>query len=683
MDDQRLLEKLKEKAEETKAPDSLSPEQMEKRLKEYPMRKRRRLPIRRLGLGTAAVLCLLLLWNVGRTGSLEETVKVQQKSPESGEMPGYESHREGGSEEDGNLTEMEESEGNGKWDSGKEEGAKDRDLTKDEGSETGKNSAEVQAESGNLPGVEGQAAQHARMISTAETDGQGEAVSVEEDSYAVNAGGMSASTSLEASGNGAGDKIQTDGGFLYRLCADGRIRILRLQDMEEVTSLSVGGEQEKAEEIYVKGDRMLVVTVGMPEDLTEGGEGFETAEKSYVTIYLYDISDVEHPSLHGSIMGEGNYWVSWAKWDYFYMICRRTATIEERSDELQKIGGSIILLEKDGTQTEESAGGTAPPIRFPMTNGIQDYLEISSICLTDGNLQTDVENYMDVEGEGHMFAGEDHFYLTMTKDLENGEETQITKYSYQDGIVKREGQAEVSGGVDDDAFLDEEQGFFRVITNSREGMEANLYILDEEMKLCGKRKDLAAGTLVTAAVYVGDQVYFSTSQGEGGLSAMDLSDPEHPREMTEQKRMSGYSMLRQYGETLLLAIKAAGEEENLELSLSMFDISGQGETKEDQVTLRDVGEVPFLENSKGLMTDGERKLIGFAVQERYYVFSYGEDRFVEELAWELEEGIDADDVRGFASGERFYVTAGELVWAFDMEHGFEAVESGTEPEKIH
>ena len=83
------------------------------------------------------------------------------------------------------------------------------------------------------------------------------------------------------------------------------------------------------------------------------------------------------------------------------------------------------------------------------------------------------------------------------------------------------------------------------------------------------------------------------------------------------------------------------------------------------------------------MTDGERKLIGFAVQERYYVFSYGEDRFVEELAWELEEGIDADDVRGFASGERFYVTAGELVWAFDMEHGFEAVESGTEPEKIH
>ena len=114
MDDQRLLEKLKEKAEETKAPDSLSPERMEERLKEYPMRKQRRLPIRQLGLGTAAVLCLLLLWNVGRTGSLEETVKVQQNPPESGEMPGDESHTEGGSEEDGNLTEMEESEGDGK-----------------------------------------------------------------------------------------------------------------------------------------------------------------------------------------------------------------------------------------------------------------------------------------------------------------------------------------------------------------------------------------------------------------------------------------------------------------------------------------------------------------------------------------------------------------------------------------
>lgn len=697
MDDRRLLEKLKEKAEETKAPDSLSPERIEERLQEFPRRTRRHLPIRRLGLGMAAVLCLLLLWNVDRTGSLEEATKVQREPLEGGERKKDEPCIEGGGKEaNRNLTELEEVEGN--KNSGDEKGDETNEnpgdtegsersgnLPEDEESETKRNSAKmkVQADSGNLSAAEGQAANHARMISTAETDGQEETVLKAENFCAANIGGMSADTFPEASGNGAGDKIQTDGDFLYRLCADGRIRILRLQDMKEVASISIGGDQEKAEEIYVKGDRMLVVTMGTPEILMEGREDLETVEKPYVITYLYDISDVEKPSLHGSILKEGSYWTSWAKGDYFYMICRRSATIEERSNELQKIGGSIILLEKDGTQTEGTAGVTDPPIRFPMTSGIQDYLEISSICLTDGELQTDVENYLDVEGEGHIFAGEDHFYLTMIMDQENGEETQITKYSYQDGIVKREGQTEVSGGVDDDAFLDEYQGFFRVITNSREKMESHLCILDEEMNLCGERQDLSSGTLVTAAAYVGDQVYFSTPQGEGGLSVMDLSDPENPREMTEQKRVSGYSMLRQYGETQLLAVRTAGEEENRELSLVMFDISGQEEIQEDQITLRDVGEVPFLETPKELMTDRERNLIGFAVQERYYVFSYGEDGFVEELAWELQEGINADEVRGFASGERFYVTAGEHVWAFDMEDGFEAIESGGEPEKIH
>ena len=85
-------------------------------------------------------------------------------------------------------------------------------------------------------------------------------------------------------------------------------------------------------------------------------------------------------------------------------------------------------------------------------------------------------------------------------------------------------------------------------------MTNGLYILNENLEITGKIEGLAAGEQIYSARFLGDTAYFVTFRQTDPLFAVDVSNPEEPRLLSELK-VSGFSeYLHAYSGELLLGL---------------------------------------------------------------------------------------------------------------------------------
>ena len=215
-------------------------------------------------------------------------------------------------------------------------------------------------------------------------------------------------------------------------------------------------------------------------------------------------------------------------------------------------------------------------------------------------------------------------------------------------------------------------GYEYVIPEGDDGLTNGLYILNENLEITGKIEGLAAGEQIYSARFLGDTAYFVTFRQTDPLFAVDVSNPEEPRLLSELK-VSGFSeYLHAYSGELLLGLGVEADEETgeqQELKLSMFDISSPAELSE-KTRLRLAGEnwryvfSPALYDHKSLLIDPEQNLIGFEAQgtregsfvQAYLLFSYEEGAFVQKLEIEIESTAGFyGSCRGTFIGEHFFL----------------------------
>ena len=152
------------------------------------------------------------------------------------------------------------------------------------------------------------------------------------------------------------------------------------------------------------------------------------------------------------------------------------------------------------------------------------------------------------------------------------------------------------------------------------------------------------------------------------LFAVDVSDPESPKLLSELK-VTGFSeYLHVYRQDLLFGLGMEADEDTGEqqgLKLSMFDLTDPAELSEQaRLVLSDYDYSPALYDHRSLLIDTEQNLIGFEVQgwdegtyqQAYLLYSYEDGQFTQRL--DLRLGTDYgsyDSCRGTFIGERFYL----------------------------
>lgn len=680
MDERNMLEQIRRSASHIEAPESLKPEQIEE-LVQGKAQKSRRLPIYRLG-AAAAVLFLVfaVLWQTGPGGVIRLGGDQKMEAETSKHTEGAELAAEtaADAEEAEILTDAAtDAAASAETECPTTESAEEeviphikdeRELylaladmvqTRDMGGGLATGTAKyAAAEDGAVPAE----AKEEEALESAET--------VEADSAADS--GDYSRTNLQETGVDEGDIVKTDGSYIYVLSGS-KLCIVKADGgtLAKVSEIELPNRNESVEELYLDGDTLVFIAGGSDASLSEEddmADVYYISRSTYTKAYTYDISDRSAPKLAGSITQEGYYRTSRKNGDKVYLFTEYTPEIkdtQESSTYMPRVEGEALAV-KD--------------VYLPEYAARSDYLVISSVDVKEPGKVIDHKAI--VSAAEMFYVSTENIYISGYRYENGADYTQILKFSYRDGQIRPAAVGEIKGYVNDSFSLNESKGYLRVVAGDWSGSEerTHLYVLDEDLEVCGKIEDLAPGESIRSARFLGDAGYFVTFRDTDPLFSVDLGNPEEPKILGELKITGFSSYLHFYGENKLLGIGNEVDPETGEyqgIKLSMFDISDPADVKEiDRYVIRDSYDCPGIYNYKAIMVDPEKNIFGFACENNYLVFSYdGEEGFVNRFLYELRGDEDSyiynGDVRGIYIGKTFYLSDGGSLKAFDMEKEFE------------
>ena len=475
-------------------------------------------------------------------------------------------------------------------------------------------------------------------------------------------------TNVREAGVDEGDVVKTDGSYLYILKSSGSVRIVDIREtkMKEVAEIQPEKLNESIEDLYLDGDRLMLVTTGYESSMEEAESDMYTVNRyQYTALTVYDITEREHPKMTGRITQEGDYRQSRKNGDYVYLLTQYSPSLGDSFED-----SSVMPLVNEQKLAISD-------VYLPDQTSQPDYLVASGINIQDP--ENVISSKAIVSGAADFYMSSDNLFICNNNWNDGKSSTEILRFACEDGEITAGAMCELPGFLNDTFSLDEYQGYLRVLlTEDSNGESNSLYILDADMQVTGAIRDLADGETIRSARFMGTMAYFVTFRQTDPLFCADLSDPDNPQILSELKLTGFSSYLHPYGEHLLLGVGYEAEEETgsqTGVKLSMFDISDPSQVEElDKYVIKGASYLPSDYNYKAILADGEKNLIGFVCDGEYLVFSYDEEKGFQNLLtytmsdWEYWDG-DAS-CRGVYAGDEFYIVDQDEVLCFDMNRDF-------------
>ena len=475
-------------------------------------------------------------------------------------------------------------------------------------------------------------------------------------------------TNVREAGVDAGDVVKTDGSYLYILKSSGSVRIVDIRGtkMKEIAEIQPEKLNESIEDLYLDGDRLMLVTTGYENSMEEAESDMYTVNRyQYTALTVYDITEREHPEVTGRITQEGDYRQSRKNGDYVYLLTQYSPSLGDSFEE-----SSVMPLVNEQKLAISD-------VYLPDQTSQPDYLVASGINIQDP--ENVISSKAIVSGAADFYMSSDNLFICNNNWNDGKSSTEILRFACEDGEITAGAMCELPGFLNDTFSLDEYQGYLRVLlTEDSNGESNSLYILDADMQVTGAIRDLADGETIRSARFMGTIAYFVTFRQTDPLFCADLSDPDNPQILSELKLTGFSSYLHPYGDHLLLGVGYEAEEETgsqTGVKLSMFDISEPSQVEElDKYVIKGASYLPSDYDYKAILADGEKNLIGFVCDGEYLVFSYDEEKGFQNLLtytmsdWEYWDG-DAS-CRGVYAGDEFYIVDQDEVLCFDMNQDF-------------
>ena len=479
-------------------------------------------------------------------------------------------------------------------------------------------------------------------------------------------------TNVREAGVDEGDVVKTDGSYLYILKSSGSVRIVDIRGtkMKEIAEIQPEKLNESIEDLYLDGDRLMLVTTGYESSMEEAESDMYTVNRyQYTALTVYDITEREHPEVTGRITQEGDYRQSRKNGDYVYLLTQYSPSLGDSFED-----SSVMPLVNEQKLAISD-------VYLPDQTSQPDYLVASGINIQDP--ENVISSKAIVSGAADFYMSSDNLFICNNNWNDGKSSTEILRFACEDGEITAGAMCELPGFLNDTFSLDEYQGYLRVLlTEDSNGESNSLYILDADMQVTGAIRDLADGETIRSARFMGTIAYFVTFRQTDPLFCADLSDPDNPQILSELKLTGFSSYLHPYGDHLLLGVGYEAEEETgsqTGVKLSMFDISEPSQVEElDKYVIKGASYLPSDYDYKAILADGEKNLIGFVCDGEYLVFSYDEEKGFQNLLtytmsdWEYWDG-DAS-CRGVYAGDEFYIVDQDEVLYFDMNQDFTLTE---------
>lgn len=496
-------------------------------------------------------------------------------------------------------------------------------------------------------------------------------------------------TNLQVEGVDEGDIVKTDGDYLYIIHENRSVRIVKIdgKDMSETArvDLEAGNNEELVQEIYLSGKILNVVTQGYGTGLEQkDADTYYMDYRAFTKVYTYDLSKPEKPKLMGKVTQDGYYNTSRKVDGHLYLF---TSFYPERVmpvDEMLREGTKREIIPSVNNEMIAPTDIYLPV--HPRTSG---YMVIASIDMEKpGGI---VDKKAVLQDASQFYITKENIYVQCQNWNYTGDNTSIAKFHFEKGMITGESAALVPGTITDTFAINEHGGHLRVLTTAWDnpnGDEQNhVTVLDSKMNIVGRIGGLAKGETIYSARFMGDIGYFVTYRNVDPLFSVDFSNPAEPKILGELK-VTGFSeYLHFYGENRLLGIGWETDPNTSErkgLKLSMFDIADPTDVKEvSKTVVKNIDSFPGEYDYKALTVDPVKNVIGLATTTwgpqdtgySYMVFSYNEEKgFENHLAYTFatEDYIrwSYENSRGVYVDDTFYLVAHGNIVAFDMKDGY-------------
>lgn len=324
------------------------------------------------------------------------------------------------------------------------------------------------------------------------------------------------------------------------------------------------------------------------------------------------------------------------------------------------------------------------PNDWDNTSTSVEYVNISGIDIN--NLSEPVSIVSIAGYNGEMYCSNDNIYITQSDYSNGSDNTAITRFSLDNGIINPQSSGTVSGYVLNQFSMDEYNGYFRIATTSNNTVyyeetfdgetnvvasqlpanrSNNIFVLDMDMNTVGSITGMAETESIKSVTFKGDIGYVVTYEQTDPLFAIDFSDPINPV-VTDEFKINGYSsFLYNWSDDLLLGFGIDADENGFEkgVKLVMFDVSDNGDLNQcgmykisNEYAHGIISQAVY--ERKALLLDSTKNIIGFPLTEyinnypinSYRLFSYDNGEFTEIGAVYSEDEYNSEFIRAVYIG---------------------------------
>ena len=488
-------------------------------------------------------------------------------------------------------------------------------------------------------------------------------------------------TNVQVEGIDEADIIKTDGEYLYILEEDEIYIVDTKEELKLVGNIPVGKEDGYfCKEMYIRDRQLITIERNSGYyfecDCVRTSQECEEEWKDSTKVLIYNIENKEQPVLEKELVQDGHYLSSRVTGDYFYLFTEYTTY---RPDDIEDFDAYVPCI--DGEKLSHDDVCILPEGESTGS------LLVSAVDLEEKEVK---DKIMLTSGAYTFYVSEENIYSAIRIWKQGNEYTEIVKVAYQEDELEYVGKTEIEGYVSDQYFMDEKDGFLRLVAHvycdeSYYDVDVNveleetieiaeefnrLYVLDANLKEVGRIDDVAPNEALYSCRFMGDMAYFVTFRQVDPLFAADLSDPYHPV-LTGQLKIPGFSeYLQSYGEGLLLGVGYDADEETGRrkgVKLTMFDINDPADIKEISSTyLPECSDV--VSDAKAILANADKNVIGISTYRYdgdmyYYCLSYEDGEFVTNM----QEQISSYRTRGIYIGDVLYVANDREVKAVLLE----------------
>lgn len=475
-------------------------------------------------------------------------------------------------------------------------------------------------------------------------------------------------TNVRQEGVDEADVVKTDGRYLYVLRNDNhKLSFIDTKDrLTEIHCIEMDEEQYVQEFYLLPDEKKLIVICSVYVTEAEDGTTYDMArmiwDPSTTQVITYDVSNIKNPKEIGNIRQSGNYSTSRLSDGHLYLFSSYST------------GGDFAKEEPElYIPTVDEALVKAEDIYLPKLETGCMYEVITSVDANEPDKVKDSKAIFSNGGQLYVSNENIYYYETSWAYTNKTEETTIRKIAYNDGKLTAIAQETIDGYINDSFSIDEYEGNLRVIVTV--GETNAVYVMDDDLEIIGRIEGLAKEERVYSARFMGSTAYFVTFYETDPLFTVDFSNPRDPQIIGKLKIPGFSDYLHFYGENKLLGIGMDVDEKTLVtngVKLTMFDISDKTDVKEEATyVMENVYSTDVSYDYKAALIDVPRNIICFPAYEEggqnYYIFSYDEkEGFVCELNEEIN-GYGMNVTRGVYIGDTLYVVQGNIIEAYSLK----------------